>query len=50
MLCAIYTVHIETMSANLLVEPQNQGRVFWLSLKTKVDSFPILSSKPVAPV
>jgi hypothetical protein len=26
--CAIYTVHVETRSASLLVEPQNYGQRF----------------------
>jgi hypothetical protein len=37
--CAVCTVHVEKRSANFLVEPQNQGRVSWLTLKTKVDDF-----------
>jgi hypothetical protein len=39
MLCAVCTVHVEMRSAGFLVEPQNQGRVPWFSLKTKVDGF-----------
>jgi hypothetical protein len=27
-LCAVYTVHVETRSADFFVEPQNQGRRF----------------------
>jgi hypothetical protein len=35
--CVVCTVHAETTSTSFLVEPQNQGRVSWFSLKTKVD-------------
>jgi hypothetical protein len=37
MLCAVYTVHMETMSADFLIELQNQGR--WFGLKTGGDGF-----------
>jgi hypothetical protein len=50
MLCAVYTVHMETRSANFLIEPQNQDQIYWLSLKTKIDGFSVLPSKPVAPL
>jgi hypothetical protein len=33
--CAVCTVHVETRSANFLVEPQNQGRRFVSGLATK---------------
>jgi hypothetical protein len=36
---------VEMRSVSFLVEPQNQGRVSWLSLKTKVDSFSVWASK-----
>jgi hypothetical protein len=36
-LCVVYTVHMETMSADFLIEPQNQGR--WFGLKTGGDGF-----------
>jgi hypothetical protein len=49
--CAVCTVHKEVRSAGFLVEPQNQGRrVSWLSLKTKVNGFLVLASKPVASI
>jgi hypothetical protein len=35
MLCAVYTVHVETRSAGFLVEPQNQGRRFISGLASK---------------
>jgi hypothetical protein len=41
-LCVIYTVHVKTRSANFLVEPQNKGRVCWLSLETKVDGLSVV--------
>jgi hypothetical protein len=34
--CAVCTVNVETRNVGFLVEPQNQGWVSWLSLKTKV--------------
>jgi hypothetical protein len=43
--CAIYTVHVEMRCTGFLVEPQNQWRVLWLSIKTKV-RFLASSSKP----
>jgi hypothetical protein len=43
-LCAACTVHVEMRSVGFLVDPQNQGRVSWLSLKTK-DGFLGLASK-----
>jgi hypothetical protein len=43
--CAVCTMHVETRSASFLVEPQNQGRVSWLSLKIKVDGFLVWASK-----
>jgi hypothetical protein len=46
--CAVCTVHGETRSAGFLVEPQNHGRVSWLSLKNNVDGFSIWTSKPAA--
>jgi hypothetical protein len=46
--CAVCTVHIEMRSTSFLVEPQNQGRVSWLSFKTKVDGFLIWASKLTA--
>jgi hypothetical protein len=33
--CAICTVHVETRSADFLVEPQNQGRRFVSGLTLK---------------
>jgi hypothetical protein len=33
--CAICTVHVETRSADFLVEPQNQGRRFISGLTSK---------------
>jgi hypothetical protein len=44
--CVVCTMHVEMRSAFFLVEPQNQGQFSWLSLKTKVDGFPIWASKP----
>jgi hypothetical protein len=35
-LCAVSTVHMKMRSTSFLIEPQNQGCVSWLSLKTKV--------------
>jgi hypothetical protein len=35
MLCAVYTVHVETRSTGFLVEPQNQGRRFVSGLASK---------------
>jgi hypothetical protein len=46
--CAVCTVHIEMRSTSFLVETQNQGRVSWLSFKTKVDGFLIWASKLTA--
>jgi hypothetical protein len=43
--CTICTVHVETRSAGFFIEPQNQGWISWLSLKTKV-RFLGLASKP----
>jgi hypothetical protein len=40
--CAVCTVHMEMRSACFLVEPQNQGQVSWLSLKTKVDGLSVV--------
>jgi hypothetical protein len=38
--CAVCTMHVETRSANFLVEPQNQGRRFVNGLASKpLDSF-----------
>jgi hypothetical protein len=34
-LCAMYTVHTETMNVGFVVEPQNQGRRFISSLASK---------------
>jgi hypothetical protein len=34
-LCAVCTVHVETRSADFLVEPQNQGRWFVSGLTSK---------------
>jgi hypothetical protein len=34
-LCAVCTVHTETMSAGFLIEPQNQGRRFISGLGSK---------------
>jgi hypothetical protein len=34
-LCAVYTVHVETRSVSFLVEPQNQGRRFVSGLASK---------------
>jgi hypothetical protein len=47
MLSVACIVHVETRSAGFLVEPQNQRRVSWLSLKTKVNGFPVWASKSV---
>jgi hypothetical protein len=33
--CAVCTVHVETRSADFLVEPQNQGRRFVSDLASK---------------
>jgi hypothetical protein len=57
-LCAVCTVHEETMSVSFLVEPQNQarrfvsglaskpmGRISWLRLKTKVDGLSVVWSR-----
>jgi hypothetical protein len=33
--CAVCTVHVETMSASFLVDPQNQGRRFVSVLASK---------------
>jgi hypothetical protein len=33
--CAVYTMHVEVMSACFLVEPQNQGRQFVSGLASK---------------
>jgi hypothetical protein len=46
MSCAVCTVHVELRSVGFFVEPQNQGRVSWLRLKTKVDGFPVWASNP----
>jgi hypothetical protein len=35
--CAVCTVHVETRSAGFLVEHQNQGRQFLISLGLKTD-------------
>jgi hypothetical protein len=43
--CAVCTMHVEMRRSGFLVEPQNQLRVSWLSLKTKVDGFSIWASK-----
>jgi hypothetical protein len=43
--CVVCTVHVEMRSTGFLVEPQNQGRVSWLSLKTKVDGFLVWAPK-----
>jgi hypothetical protein len=45
MLCAVCIVHKELRSTGFLVEPQNQGRVSWFGLKTKVDDFSRFSLK-----
>jgi hypothetical protein len=38
--CAVCTWHVETRSADFLVEPQNHTDGFhWFSLKTSVDGF-----------
>jgi hypothetical protein len=34
-LCVVCTVHVETRSANFLVEPQNQGERFVSGLTSK---------------
>jgi hypothetical protein len=52
-LCAVCTVHVETMRVGFLVEPQNQGRWFvtifpGLTLKLVVTVFSGLTSKSVA--
>jgi hypothetical protein len=39
--CAVCTVHMETWNTSFLIEAQNQGRVSWLRLKTKVIDFPV---------
>jgi hypothetical protein len=46
--CAVCTMHVVMRSAGFFVEPQNQGPISWLSLKTKVDDFLVWTSKPVA--
>jgi hypothetical protein len=46
--CAVCTVHVETRIVIFFVEPQNQGRVSWLSLKIKVNGFSIWTSKLTA--
>jgi hypothetical protein len=44
--CAVCTVHMETMSAGFLVEPQNQGRRFLgLCIKTGNSGLMIYASK-----
>jgi hypothetical protein len=44
-LCAVCTIHVEMRSVGFLVEPQNQGQVYWLSLKTMAGGFPVWTSK-----
>jgi hypothetical protein len=50
--CAVCTCHVETRSANFLVEPQNQGRRFVSGLASKPAAtvFSCLASKLVATV
>jgi hypothetical protein len=36
------------LRTNFLVEPQYQGRISWLSLKIKVNGFPVWALKPAA--
>jgi hypothetical protein len=64
MLCAVCTVHKETISVDFLVEPENQGQRFYqwfdikttgaicqgFGLKTTGTVFPGLASKPVVMV
>jgi hypothetical protein len=49
MLCAVYTVHIETKSVSFLVKLQNQGRRFVSGLISKPlrQFFSGLASKPL---
>jgi hypothetical protein len=35
--CVVCTMHVEMESVGFLVEPQKQGQISWLSLKTKVN-------------
>jgi hypothetical protein len=50
--CAVCTVHVETMTAGFLVEPQNQGRRFMSGLTSKPLGWFLtgLASKPMAMV
>jgi hypothetical protein len=47
--CAVCTWHVETRSANFLVEPQNQGRRFVSGLASKPLGWFVsgLASKPL---